>query len=108
MVSYACAAIVVPSSHGCRSSAVEFRRAPLAERRQAFLELLCQAGEFQVEHLLVHSLREGGVLAVVNRLFGQADRDGRALDQLAEQRRGGGVEGGRIDGVVDEAPLRGV
>ena len=47
------------------SSAVEVRCAPFAERGQALFEIGCPAGEFQVEQLLVHRLRQGGVLAVV-------------------------------------------
>ena len=47
------------------------------ERRQAFLEIRCPAGQLQVEQFLGHRLGQRGVLAVVNGLLGQSDRHGR-------------------------------
>ena len=60
-----------------RSSAVELRCASLPERGQAFLEIRCPAGQLEIEQFLVHRLGQGGVLAVVDGLLGQPDRDRR-------------------------------
>ena len=92
------------SGHRCslrqvdrRSSAVELRCAAFPERGQAFFEIRCPAGQLQVEQFLVHRLGQRGVLAVVDGLLGQPDRDRRGGGQLCEQLFGGVVEvcGGR-------------
>src|ERR1700761_2851737 len=54
------------------SAAIELWRPSFAERCQPLFEILGSTGEFEVEELLRHGLAQRRMLAVVDRLLGQA------------------------------------
>src|SRR5690606_16974088 len=80
MVSYdvsdMCSALSVSGS-----SALELRGAAVPERRQALFEICGTTGQFDVVEFVVHGLGQRGLLAEVQSLFGQADRDRRPAGQ---------------------------
>src|ERR671919_2214756 len=88
------------------SPSTEVRCALFAERRKALVEILCSAGQFQVEQFLIHGLGQSRMLAVVNGLLGEADRHRRAGCQPGQQFVDGSVELHCGRAAMDQSPVR--
>src|SRR4051794_40826181 len=88
-------------------AAAEARRPLLAERRRALGEVLGARAQLLHRHLELERRGERGARRRVEHALGQPDRDGRAGQQLVDQRLGGRLELlERRDAVGEPDPLR--
>src|SRR5258706_5798147 len=90
------------------SVALEARRAAFLEREQAFLEIRGPRRELERERLALHRRGQPGLERVMDALFSEPERDGRARGELGDERGDRSVELVVGDGAVDDPPRRGL